>query len=488
MKVRQGTGRRSLVWKLFASVWLCVVLLLLFNWLLNSFALTGYYQNQKRDSLVRAFNSLNELYQISDEQAVEKLQQLSNNENISALICSRSRVIYSDRVDGMSIFPGGVLLHLPNFEPGEYTMEISVDERTDTQFILLQGRMTNGYWAILRTSVQAIEESVDITNRFLMISGIVTLLISTGLVVVIARSFIKPIRTLSRVAGSVAALNFQDRYEGGGSGELDDLGNSINAMAAALEQTVSHLYAANEQLALDNERKTQQNDARRAFIANVSHELKTPIALIQTYAEGLKEDIAADAGNREYYCAVIEDEAQKMSEMIRRMTMLMQLEGGSEQLVTERFDIGELARNLLQKYAPRLAQKAVTVAPPPETPLLVQADDYWIENVLTNYLSNALNHVSEGGRVAITVQLLDNGCVRTAVFNTGDQIPTEELPRIWESFYKVDKARTRAYGGTGIGLSVVASIMKAHGMPFGVRNVSDERGIGVEFFFDLPQG
>ena len=111
----------------------------------------------------------------------------------------------------------------------------------------------------------------------------------------------------------------------------------------------------------------------------------------------------------------------------------------------------------------------------------VYADPFLIENVLTNYLSNALNHVSPGGVVRAAVARPSAQRVRITVFNTGEPIPTEELPRIWESFYKVDKARTRAYGGSGIGLSVVAAIMKAHGMPYGVENTPD----GVAFYIEL---
>lgn len=130
----------------------------------------------------------------------------------------------------------------------------------------------------------------------------------------------------------MARLDFSERYDGRGRDELADLGNSLNVMSDTLESAIRDLREANSRLSRDVEEKTRQNEARRAFISNVSHELKTPIALIQTYAEGLREDIAAGAGNRAYYCEVIEDESQKMSQMIKKMTLLMQLEDGSSQL------------------------------------------------------------------------------------------------------------------------------------------------------------
>lgn len=470
----------SLIWKLFSGVLMCIVLLIAFNWLLNSFVLPSYYRHTKQNSLYNAFSDIDTLYQQADAYIVEeKLQLLRNNENIGTLIWQGNRVLLDYRATG-----GRPVERVPRLEgliSGEYYVQTDSDPILNTEVLTLYGVLHNGYHIQIRISLSAIEESVGITNRFLLISGLVTLLFSVGLILLVARSFTIPIRTLSRVANSVANLDFHDQYDGSGSGELDDLGNSINAMSAALADTISSLQEANEQLAEDNAFITKQNEARKAFISNVSHELKTPIALMQTYAEALRENVAEDTEARRYYCEVIEDEAAKMTEMIRRMTMLMQLEGG-EQLEPELFDITELVRNLLIKNRPRFADKQVTVEFPEETPVWVNADGFLIENVLTNYISNAFNHVSTAGRIRADIQPSEEERIRVSLYNTGNHIPAEDLPRIWESFYKVDKARTRAYGGTGIGLSVVAAIMRAHRTPYGVRNCKD----GVEFFFDLP--
>ena len=367
---------------------------------------------------------------------------------------------------------------------GEFLVKTIEDADSGSRFITLSGRLTNGQLVVMRTPVAPIEESVGITNQFLLISGALTLVISLALSLLIARSFTRPIRELSRVAGSMARLNFTDRYTGKGRGELAELGGSINSMADSLEETISSLKTANVQLAGDVERKTRQEESRKAFISNVSHELKTPISLIQTYAEGLKENVA-DEESRAYYCEVIEDEARKMSELIRKMTALMQLEAGSEQLVIKRFDVAGLARSLLLKNRPRFQQAEARVVPPPDEPVFVWGDAYLIENVLTNYLSNAINHVAKGGRIEVAIRHTAPERVRVSVYNTGEHIPPDDLNRIWESFYKVDKARTRAYGGTGIGLSVVAAIMKAHQMPYGVYNRQSASETGVEFYFEL---
>ena len=469
-----GSPRRksSIFLKLFCSVTLCVVLLLVFNWLLNSFVLVSYYQSAKEQSLRDAFTRVDSLLNGGSEQLETELYRLNGNENIKIIIWSRSTVLYNFRVGET------MQVQLPSLdlENGTYVIQVSENERLQSNDITLAGRFSNGYSVIMQTPIAAIEKSVDITNQFLLISGTVTLIIGVLLMLAVSRSFTRPIRALSRVAGSVARLDFSDRYTGRGHDELDELGNSINAMSQALENTV-------RQLQEDNERKTKESEARKAFIANVSHELKTPIALIQTYAEGLREGIADDEEMRNSYCEVIEDETQNMSDMIRRMTTLMQLQTGDGSLSTASFDWAAMARELLRRHAPQFEERGLTVEGPPEAQTAwVVGDASLIENVVSNYLSNALHHTGEGGTVRIAFTPLANGRCRLSVFNSGRNIPQEELSRIWEAFYKVDKARTRAYGGSGIGLSVVAAIMEAHHQAYGVQNHPG----GVEFYCERP--
>lgn len=479
--------RHSLVWKLFGSFLLCIVLLLVVNWLLNNFVLESYYQRKKADAIVQSFQHVNTLctgdFQTDAAVMDTALESLATVDGIFSTIWIGSYYFSYTPQGSEPVRPSRPSNLRQN---GEYEVQIVNDSRLQSNYITLTGQLNNGVTIQMRSPIAAIQESVGITNRFLILSGAATLLLAMGIIFFLARNFTRPIRELSRIAGNVSRLDFHDRYTRSGRDELADLGASINSMSLSLERTISDLKTANLQLMSDIQLKTQQNEARRAFISNVSHELKTPIALISTYAEGLKEDIAGGAANKEYYCEVIEDEAQKMSDLIKKMTMLMQLEaGGGEQLVIERFDIAELVINLMNKNEIRFAQRGIHPIPPDPTPVYVWADDYLIENVLTNYLSNALNHVEDGGRVQVRIFPVDDGRVRVTVFNSGSSIPEEDLPRVWESFYKVDKARTREYGGTGIGLSVVAAIMKAHKMPYGVYNCHGDYGDGVEFFIEL---
>lgn len=491
--------QHSVLWKIFGAMVLCIFLLLGFNWLLNNFALKYYYQQEKETSLGKAFHQVDQLMAGSDTLRLKNdLNDLAVSKNISTIIWDQyyNYPIHISYVEGAEDFLPKKVQFPQDMAYGSYFIQIGespfitekstvTQETSSSQFIKLYGRLNNGGYLFMQTPISALEESVSITNQFLLISGAVTLLISLLLLALVARSFTRPIQQLSSIAQSISHLDFSHRYTGKGRDELADLGNSLNSMSATLEKTIRELQSANQELSRDVERTTKQNEARRAFISNVSHELKTPIALIQTYAEGLREDIADGAVNRDYYCEVIEDESQKMSLMIKKMTLLMQLEDGSEELEYERFDVCELLRNLMEKNAVLLAEKQARLQPPPDRPVMVRADEFLIEHALTNYLTNAIHHVSSGGRISAYFQRTAENRVRISVYNTGELIPSEDLERIWESFYKVDKARTRAYGGTGIGLSVVSAIMKAHQMPYGVFNRQSSDETGVEFYLEL---
>ena len=222
------------------------------------------------------------------------------------------------------------------------------------------------------------------------------------------------------------------------------------------------------------------DSAKTTFISTISHELKTPIALIQGYAEGLKEGVNDDPESREFYCEVIMDEAGKMNRMVKNLLALNQLEFGEDDVQFERFDITSLISGVLQSLDILIEQKEAQVIFRHKNPVYVWADEFKVEQVVRNYVNNALNHID--GEKVIEIKITqENDMAKITVFNTGTPIPEEDLPHIWEKFYKVDKARTREYGGNGIGLSIVKAIMDSFGKGYGAINHTN----GVEFWFEL---
>ena len=291
-----------------------------------------------------------------------------------------------------------------------------------------------------------------------------------------------PLLELTDLSERMAHLDFEAKYTSGGQDEIGALGANFNIMSEKLEQTVSELNKANYELQKDIENKEQIELMRTEFIGNVSHELKTPIALIQGYAEGLKEGISDNVESREFYCDVILDEAHKMNQLVQNLLTLNQLEFGHYDMEFERFDIVELIRGIVQSNEIFIEQNQVDVRIHADESVFVWADEFKVEQVIRNYLSNALHYVKNEN--VIDIRVTTNGerdKAHISVFNTGDAIPQEDIEKIWGKFYKVDKARTREYGGHGIGLSIVKAIMESCGQDYGVINYEN----GVAFWFEL---
>ncbi|MCI9651962.1 MAG: GHKL domain-containing protein [Lachnospiraceae bacterium] len=316
--------------------------------------------------------------------------------------------------------------------------------------------------------------------------GLALIALAGGVIVwFVSTKITKPILELNRISEKMVHLDFEAKYEGGARNEIGLLGENINKLSASLERSISELKTANNELQKDIERKEQIDAMRREFLANVSHELKTPIALIQGYAEGLSEGVNDDPESRSFYCEVIVDEASRMNNMVKKLLTLNQLEFGNDVVAMERFDVAALVKNYVQSAGILTRQNEITVRMEEYGPVYAWGDVYKTEEVFMNYFSNAVNHcraVAGNSDKLIVVSLEQReGKVRIGVFNTGQPIPEESVPHLWEKFYKVDKARTREYGGSGVGLSIVKAIMESMNQKYGVENYNN----GVLFWFEL---
>lgn len=348
-------------------------------------------------------------------------------------------------------------------------------------YLELWGTLDNGDYYIVLTPLESIDTAANISTRFDALIGVIVIGISVIVILLISRQIVRPLQELTSLSKKMANLDFEARYTSGGEDEIGELGKNFNTMSEQLEKAISELKSANAKLQKDIEQKTKIDEMRQEFLSNVSHELKTPLALILGYAEGLKDNIS-DEDSRDFYCDVIIDESQKMDKMVRKLLSLNQIEFGNEPLNMQRFDLVELTKNVLLSQKILIEQNEANIRFDESHPVWVWGDTFMIEEVLTNYLTNALNHL-DGERV-ITIEMKEeNGTVVTSVFNTGKPIPEESLDQIWVKFYKVDKARTRAYGGSGIGLSIVKAIMDSHGQKCWAENRED----GVVFYFTLDE-
>lgn len=478
----------------FATVY-CALMMgtILLCWFVNSTFLERYYLDNKQTVLMKAYEKVNTASsegRIDSEEFDIEFQKICSKDNINyILLDAESRTIKTSTHD-YEVLSRQLLnnLFLKNTKEEEdylikeenYEISIMTDEHTKTEFVEMWGVLDSGNLFLFRSPLEGIKESVALANRFLGYVGIGAAVLSVVIGIWVSRKITQPVMELTKISEKMIHLDFDAKYTGNSKTELALLGKNINELSYTLEKTISELKSANNELQRDIEQKDQIDEMRKEFLSNVSHELKTPIALIQGYAEGLKEGISEDAESRDYYCEVIMDEASKMNLMVQKLLTLNQLEFGKETITMERFNIVTLLQNYLQSAELLCKQKNVKVMMPEYAPIYVWADEFMVEEVFGNYFSNAMNHVA-GERVIDVKCSKRENVVRISVFNTGSPIPEESIPHIWEKFYKVDKARTREYGGSGVGLSIVKAMMDSLHQQYGVINYDN----GVEFWFEL---
>ena len=484
--------KHSLTRQITSIVSLLVAGAILLCWVLNTTLLPRYYMHNKKEVLMENYQTIsnasaqNELE--SDEFAVT-FDNLCSNGNIMALILQQDGKVLRSSVNDLDALRTefwDVLLHGDKMEVlysnKQYQLLKKTDTRLDSEYLVLVGVLENGDMVLMRTAVESIRESAAISNRFLLFAGAAAIVASILVAFFTTRHITKPLQQLTDISKRMVDLDFNAKYESDQSNsyEVEELGNHINRLSENLERTISELKTANVELQDDIEKKIQIDEMRKEFLSNVSHELKTPLALIQGYAEGLQECINDDAESREFYCEVIIDESDKMNRMVKKLLTLNQLEFGNDQVIMERFDMTELIRGVANSTKILIEQKGIRLELENSEEAWVWGDEFKVEEVITNYMSNAINH-ADGEKLIRVFYTRSEDKLRVSVFNTGQPIPEEDIEKIWVKFYKVDKARTREYGGSGIGWSIVKAIMDSFHQRCGVINHED----GVEFWMEL---
>lgn len=482
--------------KLFMTLSLVILLIIIFLILVNNFVLGRFYLYSKRQTLKSVYRTVNDYYNNDkSENFEEKLEQIAIQNNFDILIRNNENVnIYTSNKDFYSTF--GQMNEMTsrfNIGVGElieqsdnFVIKKIKDSKNGITYILLSSTLDNGYLLYIRIPISSIQESVKISNNFLYLMAGFAILIAAVIVSYVSRKFTDPILELNDIAKKMSNLDFSHKYRiKDVDDEINNLGRSINVMSDKLERTINQLRNSNIELEKDIEEKSKIDEMRKSFISDVSHELKTPIALIQGYSEGLLENVNTDEESRKFYAEVILDETNKMDKLVKQLLELMKLEDGKRQFNDKKFNIVEVEKEVVRKSKVMLEEKKVKIEFNLSEEINVFADDFYIEQVISNYITNAIKHVKEiDGKKVISIVNevnIEKNKVRVKIFNTGENIAEEHINRIWNRFYKVDESRNRTDGGTGIGLSFVKAIMNNYGNRYGVTNKED----GVEFYFDL---
>ena len=481
--------------KLFLTLSTTVLLIILFLIIVNNFALEKFYLYKKQNTLKSVYESLNDYYKTpgQDNDLQTELEKLSIKNNFDILIKDNNGINLYTTNKNFSTVIGSINDILDKVQGGKelesndnFTIKKQRDSKNGLSYMMLSGKLENGYFLYIRIPLNSIQDSVSISNNFLLMMAGFTILIASIMVTIVSRKFTEPILELNNIAKKMSNLDFSQKYKvTNARDEINNLGRSINTMSDKLERTIKQLRSSNIELERDIEEKSKIDEMRKTFISDVSHELKTPIALIQGYSEGLLENVNNDEESRKFYAEVILDETNKMDKLVKQLLELMKLEYGKREFNNKEFNIVELEKEVIRKTNVMIEEKQAEIKFDENEDIIVFADDFYIEQVLTNYLTNAIKNVKEMYgekyiKISNEINKEENKvCIK--VFNTGEQISEENLNRIWNRFYKADESRHREDGGTGIGLAFVKAIMSNYDNKYGVKNLEN----GVEFYFEL---
>lgn len=489
--------------KLFLTLCVVIFMIIFFFIIINNAVLETIYFYSKKEASLNIYDYINQnLPKTMGEDSHKyssELEKMSITNNFEILILNDDEILYATNKNFVSEF--GTINEI------NYDIDYSIFNKSDIMYakenisirkivnksnglnyILLEAKLDNENKIYIRTPIEPIQESVALSNKFIYVLGFAAIILGGVAIMFITERFTKPIEELNDIANEMTKLNFKRKYRINDSeDEIDELGKSVNTLSDKLEETIHQLKVSNSELEKDIEAKSKIDEMRKQFISDVSHELKTPIALIQGYAEGLVENVTTDEESRKFYSEVILDEANKMDKLVKRLLELMKLEYEDRKFNDKKFDLVELINSVVKNSKVVLEEGKIEVDFKEENSIFVYADDFYIEQVVTNYFTNAIKNVAEvDGSKTIKIGIKrskEAGKYRVTVFNTGKKIDEENLNRIWTRFYKVDTARTRSKGGTGIGLALVKAIMTKYNSAYGVKNKKN----GVEFYFDIAE-
>ncbi|MFI3174701.1 MAG: HAMP domain-containing sensor histidine kinase [Bacillota bacterium] len=483
-----------------AIVSLCVINFIL-QLAFNLFFAKEYYTEYQSQRMETLFQEVKDQYDGTAETVELIATEYENEDKVEILLTTEEDSIYTsfdkyidfERMNEL----GEREERGTKLRPDMFQMENGQEYMTSPQARIM-GRMPNNMQSLrllgsfefegenvmmsISLPVASMESSVRIfTNSSMMISSAV-LLIGVAMAMVIARGITKPIFQMERVAHSLSELDFTQKVEEESRAkEIASLGKSINSMSDQLEKSITDLSEANAILQKDIDFQKRGERMRREFVANVSHEMKTPLSLLQLYAASLRDNV--EEVDREYYLDTIIEETEHLNSMVMQMLNASAIESGMLEMTFETIDIGVFCGDLVTKFAPILENHVVETTL--EENLMIRCDVKYMEQAMKNYIVNAVEHTKTGGHIRIAIQSEGENVI-FSVFNEGKTIPESDILQIWNSFYRGDQARTHGTEeeNIGMGLSIVKTIVEKHDGTYNVKNIED---VGVEFSIFLKK-
>ncbi len=491
---------KSLMLQLFTQLLAIVLFMVAFLLIINSTFIETMFYARAQSTMSHAVEEVDELDLLStsffdeikaieskDTSYIEIFQGESDNLLYSTVMNDVRRHTMFDFDKNGHLFFGfasarklSVLQNLNVTEKGRFF--VGKEVTSDMEYLVYQSVLKTGDTINVYAQRNIIESNAQYTSD---IMRIVISVVGVALMIaffIYAWLFTRPLIEMNDVTKHMAKMDFSKKCVTKSTNELGQLASSINSMSDSLAQAMGDLKEKNRQLELDIEHEHKMEKSRKEFVSNVSHELKTPIAIIQGYAEGLKLGISDNPADNEEYLDVIIEESKRMNTIVLDLLELSYYESGSYKLNEESFSLNETIEEYVSAQKMRVNEQNISLEVSLLDDMCVWGDPAKIGMVLNNYFSNAVSHCEDDKIIRITAEEFD-GNYRIRVFNTGKTIPEENFEEIWNNFYRGDKSHRREEGRFGLGLSIVAAIQDMHSMKYGCENKPD----GVEFWFDVKK-
>lgn len=456
-------------WKIFFLMFSVVLMIILGLIATNTIYLEKFYIKNKKEKLV-------ELGQILiDPKYVIDFQNLEMHSNVTILI-KRTDELY--KLEKEAVLPkeeiDEIIIQLKN---NEYVFkEITLLDYRGKVLILFMPYMRDRYIEII-TPLSFIQEGLEISTRYHLLIIVLALIIGSSMSFVFSKKMTDPILELKEITQRISLLDFNIKFEKERKDEIGELGYAINKMGGTLEKNIDEINKVNKKLMEDIENEKRLDKLRKEFIASVSHELKTPIAIIQGYAQGLMENIAETEEDRNFYCEIIVEESLKMDSLVKELLLITQMDSGYFKIEKEKVDLYQMIKDIRDKYS----SKNREIKYIGEKDIFAYCDEKYIDRVLENLVVNALKYSTGDREVTITVEDIENR-YKVIISNESENLSEDDLENIWTPFYRVNKARDR--DGHGLGLAIVRGILENHKSNFGV--YITEKNI-INFWFELEK-
>lgn len=419
--------------------------------------------------------STQEIYNIAKNGAIYQ-----SGSNQQALLSNNS--MFSGNMDFDTIqYPYVADSYLVNKERKgvDYTITENMDGQATQVYFSKQITQFNRKIQVYTiVSLQTVNEVLGVFLKYSPVFLMLSVLFSVLIAAIFSKTVTKPILSLSRAANLMANMELDTVSEVRTSDELGILSQSLNLLAGNLKSAMDQLVDQNQQLLTKFEVKAQQEAERKVFVANVSHELKTPLGIIKSYMEAIRDGVKIE--KQGYYMKVILDEIETMDTLIKEMLLLSKLDEGKVTYRMEFFDLDPMLTEIVEPFEEALltSQLQIEIKKPLGS---VCADRDKIEQVLINLFSNAVKYSSHSTTIRIET-IRQNEQVEFYIHNECDAFSDDELEKVWDRFYKIDSSHNRDKEGSGIGLTIVKSILEDHHAKYGVYNTSK----GICFYFILP--